>query len=207
MTQAGEHNPYNPSPVYCISPPTCTLSLSLSLSLSGTQREKKKKSRFLPTKVGHRRFASGDVAASLLERRKEVLFSLERLKTKAQARKRFSTPDTDSQPQRSWSGRTQPPPTTASAPEQHDGPCRGCHPNLEAPNQRCPGCNHLQRSRTGSARCAASCCTSPWYLHAATPFAFGALTGVCLTLAYRSVHCVDRNSRTCLASANCCTTC
>ena len=45
MTQAGEHNPYNPSPVYCISPPTCTL----SLSLSGTQREKKKKSRFLPT--------------------------------------------------------------------------------------------------------------------------------------------------------------
>ena len=120
MTQAGEHNPYNPSPVYCISPPTCTLSLSLSLSLSGTQREKKKKSRFLPTKVGHRRFASGDVAASLLERRKEVLFSLERLKTKAQARKRFSTPDTDSQPQRSWSGRTQPPPTTASAPEQHE---------------------------------------------------------------------------------------
>jgi len=200
VTQAGEHNPYNPSPVYCISPQPCTLSLSLSLSLSLEPKERKKKCRFLPTKVGH------ITAASLLEmwplrfwsegRKFYFRWSVSKPKLKPE---RGSVPPTPI-PSRREAGRVGPkPPTTASAPEQHDGPCRGCHPNLEAPNQRCPGCNHLQRSRTGSARCAASCCTSPLYLHAATPFAFGALTGVCLTLAYRSVHCVDRNSRTCLA--------
>ena len=60
MTQAGEHNPYNPSPVYCISPPTCTLSLSLSLSLSLEPKERKKKNldSFRPRSA---------TAASLLE--------------------------------------------------------------------------------------------------------------------------------------------
>ena len=200
MTQAGEHNPYNPSH-------QCTAyhpqpALSLSLSLSGTQKI----------------FISSDQAATSPPRGtratlwfwsegRKFYFRWSVSKPKLKPERGFSTPDTDSQPQRSWSGRTQ---TTHHSERTRAtrGPCRGCHhQNLQAPNQRCPGCNHLQRSRTGSARCAASCCTSPLYLHAATPFAFGALTGVCLTLAYRSVHCVDRNSRTCLASANCCTTC
>ena len=121
MTQAGEHNPYNPSPVYCISPPTCTL----SLSLSGTQREKKKKSRFLPTNRPRSatspplrfwrcgRFASGAKEGS-------SIFVGASQNQSSSPKTGFSTPDTDIQPQRSWSGRTQPPPTTASAPEQHE---------------------------------------------------------------------------------------
>ena len=195
MTQAGEHNPYNPSPVYCISPPTCTLSLSLSL-----WNPKRKKNHFFiflsDQGRPHRRGAS---LGFWSEGRKFYFrWSVSKPKLKPEdwvqyPRHRYtaaeklvgSDPTTTHHSERTRATR---------------GPCRGCHQNLEAkPNQRCPGCNHLQRSRTGSARCAASCCTSPWYLHAATPFAFGALTGVCLTLAYRSVPCVDRNSRTCLA--------
>jgi len=52
VTQAGEHNPYNPSPVYCISPQpqpsTLSLSLSLSLSLWNPKREKKNVDSFRP---------------------------------------------------------------------------------------------------------------------------------------------------------------
>ena len=115
MTQAGEHNPYNPSPVYCISPPTCTLSLSLSLE----PKEKKKiiSSFFFPTKVGHivgeRRLVSGAKEGS-------SIFVGASQNQSSSPKTGFSTPDTDIQPQRSWSGRTQPPPTTASAPEQHE---------------------------------------------------------------------------------------
>ena len=193
MTQAGEHNPYNPSPVYCISPPPCTLSLSLSLWNPNLDFFS-----FRPTDQGrphHRRSSSSGASGA---KEGSSIFVGASQNQSSSPKTGFSTPDTDIQPQRSWSGRTLQTTHHSERTRATRGPCRGCHQNLEAPNQRCP-CDVNQRSRTGSARCAASCCTSPLYLHAATPFAFGALTGVCLTLAYRSVPCVDRNSRTCLA--------
>ena len=199
MTQAGEHNPYNPSHQCTAYHPQPALSLSLSLSLEP------KKSSFLPTKRPHHRRGGGERRFGSGAKEGSSIF-VGASQNQSSSPKEGSVPPTPI-PSRREAGRTQ---TTHHSERTRAtrGPCRGCHhQNLQAPNQRCPGCNHLQRSRTGSARCAASCCTSPLYLHAATPFAFGALTGVCLTLAYRSVHCVDRNSRTCLASANCCTTC
>ena len=194
MTQAGEHKPYNPSPVYCISPPPCTLSLSLSLSLWNPNLDF---FSFRPTDQGrphHRRLSSS--GASGAKEGSSIFVGA--------SQNQSSSPKEVQYPRHRYTAAEKvvgSDPTTTHHSERTRatrGPCRGCHQNLEAPNQRCP-CDVNQRSRTGSARCAASCCTSPLYLHAATPFAFGALTGVCLTLAYRSVPCVDRNSRTCLA--------